>query len=299
MALRPKLIPVMLLLLVCGGSRLLGEETNIVRFAVSAPYSSDDEIGRRFGFRPPLPEYSIAQEQFRLYVPHDYSTNEVWGVLIWLGTTDEAYLAPDWADELARRKVVVVTPFNCGPDRHPIDRLRLALDATSNVCRRFRIDRKRIYVGGFSEGARLASMLGIGCADIFTGTLCVCGANFYLHVPAGGGLYYPSSFTPSAEVLHFARQAGKYVLVTGDGDPGHDVLKMIDANGFVRDGFKKVFFLDVPGLQHAMPGIGPLDQALDFLDEKHSSVPAAKPRPANPGPVGQNDSRQKNLETEK
>ncbi len=253
-----------------------GEETNLVRFKVSAPYSSDDEIGRRFGFRPPFPDYDINQEKFRLRLPADYSTNRAWGLLVWLSPGDDGYLTPDWADELARQNIIVVAPLNAGSARHPIDRLRLALDAASNTCRRFRIERKRIYVGGFSEGARLASMIGIGCGDIFVGTLCVGGANFYLQVPAGGNLYYPSAFFPNAEILYAARRFDKYVLVTGEGDPNREIMRLVVENGFLRDGFKQVRFLDVPGLQQGMPGIGPLRQSLAFLDGKKDDSAATK-----------------------
>lgn len=246
-------------------------ETNVVQFKLSAPYSSDDEIGRRFGYRPPLPEYDVSHESFRLWIPQDYSTNKAWGLMVWLSPTDDADLTADWRDELARRRVIIVAPYNCGNERHPIDRLRLAFDATSNTCRRYRIDRKRIYVGGFSSGARLACMIGIACGDIFTGTLCVCGVNFYKNIPAGGSLYFPSSFTPSAEVLYFAKTHAKYVLVTGDGDPDRATIELVAGNGFVRDGFKGARLLEVPGLQHAMPGLGPLDQALDYLDETLAS----------------------------
>jgi hypothetical protein len=252
------------------------EETNVVQFKVSAPYSSDDEIGRRFGFRPPLPEYDIAQEKFRLVVPPNYSTNTPAGLLVWLSPSDDAYMPVDWEEELAQHNIILVAPLHVGNERHPIDRLRLACDATSNVCRRFRIDRKRIYIGGFSGGARLACMLGIACADIFSGAICVCGVNFYLHVPAGGNLYYPSSFTPSSEILHSARRYGKYVLITGEGDPGRDSVRTVAENGFMRDGFKKILFIDVPGMQHAMPGTGPLKQALAFLDEKPDSAGSAR-----------------------
>ena len=256
------------------GQRLTSqaEETNVVQFKVSAPYSSEDEIGHRFGFRPPLPEYNVTQEKFRLVVPPNYNTNTPSGLLVWLSPGDDAYMPADWEEELAQHNIILVAPFNVGNERHPIDRLRLACDATSNVCRRFRIDRKRIYIGGFSGGARLACMLGIACADIFSGALCVCGVNFYLHVPAGGNQYYPASFNPSADILHSARRFGKYVLITGEADPGRDSVRTVAQNGFLRDGFKKVLFIDVPGMQHAMPGTGPLKQALAFLDEKPDSA---------------------------
>jgi len=252
-------------------------ETNVARFTQPAPYSSEDEIGRRFGFRPPLPEYDVTREKFRLVVPATYCTNTAWGLLVWLSQGDDAYLPPDWEEELEKHDVIVAAPFNSGNERHPIDRLRLALDATANVCRRFRIDRNRLYVGGFSDGARLACVLGIACGDIFTGTLCVCGANFYLHIPAGGNQYIPGSFFPSVDILQYARLHGKYVLVTGEADPSRETVQLVVEGGLLADGFKHVLLINVPGLQPAIPGLAPLKQALAFLDGKAPPAAPAKP----------------------
>ncbi|HVV72163.1 MAG TPA: hypothetical protein VHI52_11810, partial [Verrucomicrobiae bacterium] len=149
----------------------------------------------------------------------------------------------------------------------------------------------RVYVGGLSSGARLACMIGISCGDIFSGTLCVCGVNFYLNLPAGGNLYFPSSFSPAADVLAFARAHAKYVLVTGENDPDSETIKLVATRGFLREGFKQVLLLDIPGLQQALPGLGPLGQALGFLGETQipSAVPAAKTpvssKPRNPHPA--------------
>ncbi len=268
MGLRAAILGIVLVSVTGGAWGASGDGTNIVEFKSSAPYSADDEMGRRFGFRPPLPPFDITQEQFRLRVPEAYSTNSAWGLMVWLNPNDDASLTPDWEESLARKKIILVMPLLGGGQRHRIDRLRQALDATSNVCRKYRIDRNRIYVGGFAEGAGLASMLGIACADIFTGTICVGGANFYLHVAAGGNQYYPSSFTPSAEILHAARRFGKYVLISGEGDPQRAIVQLVAQKGFLRDGFKNVIFIDVPGMQQALPGPAVLGQALAFLDNR-------------------------------
>ena len=264
-----------MLLLVVPVWPLHAEETNIVQFKVSAPYSSEEEIGRRFGFRPPFPPYDIVSEKFRLTVPASYSTNSAWGLVVWLSPGEDGSITPDWQDELGKHKILIVAPLNAGDERHPLDRLRLALDATSNVCRRYRIDRKRIYVAGFSAGARMASMIGIACGDIFTGMLCVSGINFHMNVPASGGQYFPASFYPSADILYFARTHAKYVLMVGEKDPDRDLIRLVAERGFVRDGFKNVLFIEVPGLQRALPGISPLDQALTFLDAPLPRDPAA------------------------
>jgi predicted esterase len=249
-------------------------ETNTLQFTQPAPYTTEEEIGRRFGYGVVPPDYDLSRERFRVQVPSPQGTNSVHGLLVWLNSGDDGYFPPVWEEELTNHNLVLIAPLQCGDGRHPIDRLRMALDGTCNACRKYRIDRKRIYVGGFAGGARLASMLGIACGDIFTGALCICGVNFHLHVPVDGAQYYPGSFYPSPEVVQYARTKGRFVLITGEGDPDFDRIKAIAELGFRRDGFKNVLLQQAPGVAQATPQAGFLEQALAFLD---ATTPSASP----------------------
>ncbi len=259
-------------------ARADGTNTNVVRFSVSAPYSSNEELSRRFGTPLLVPGYDLAEESFRLIVPPGYTTNSAWGLMVWLGPNDDVVLPPDWETELARQRVIFVAPSRCGHNREAIDRLRLALDATCNVCRRYRIDRRRIFVGGFSSGACLAATLGIGAADIFTGTFCIAGVNFYRLVPASNGEVYQGSFYPNPGILQFSRLYGRFVFVTSDDDPNREVIKATVENGFRRDGFNRVLELDVNGLQLGLPSAKTLATALGFLAPPTNAPPAAVKR---------------------
>jgi hypothetical protein len=242
------------------------DDKEAVRFRQSAPYSSDAEIARRFGYRMILPEYDVSGEKFRMLLPEGFSTNSTWGLLVWISPGNDAYVPSDWLSELSKRRLIVVSAYNSGNDRHPIDRIRLALDATCNVCRKLKIERRRIYISGFSGGARIASMIGIACGDLFTGTLCICGVNFYRNVRAGPGQFYQGTFFPNSDTLQYARDHARYVLLTGDGDPNRDNTKAIADKGFKPESFKHVLYLEEPGLQHALPAGSVLGKALDYLD---------------------------------
>ena len=258
---------------------LQGAETNIVQFSQPAPYASEEEIGRRFGFAVVPPDYDLAQEHFRLVVPPLSGTNEGLGLVVWLSSGEDGYFPPVWEEELAGQHFILVAPLQCGDQRHPIDRLRLALDATCNVCRKYKINRSRIYVAGYAGGAAIASMLGIGCGDLFTGSLCICGVTFHLHVPVGGTEYYPGSFYPNPEVVQYARSKGRYVLLTGEGDPNLERLKAIAERGFRRDGFKNVLLLQVPGIGQSAPEAATLKQALSYLEGNDAPVAVANHAP--------------------
>ena len=248
-----------------------------VQFSQSAPYATGAEVRRRFGFSDAPPEYAIAKEKFRLVVPETYSTNSAWGLLVWISPADSPQIPPDWEAELAAQGFILVGAYNSGNNRNAMDRIRLALDATCNVCRQFKIDRPRIYVGGLSGGARMASLLGVGYADIFTGTFCVCGVSFYQDVPAGPGQVYPAHYAPYPRVLPLAKRSGRFVLLTGEHDFNRDNTKAVFEKGFRLNGFSRVTYLEVPGMGHAMPGAAKLKSALEYLA---GGAPAPSPNEA-------------------
>ena len=240
-------------------------EKREVQFAQPAPYSDVTNITRHFGYTVDLPKYDLTNESFRVSTPLTYSTNGSWGLLVWISPADDPALPSDWERELESHGLLFVAARHSGNQRHPLDRFRLALDATCNMCRRYKIDRRRIYVGGFSGGARMASMLGVGYADIFAGTLCVCGVNFYKDVAAAGGKYYPATFTPDPGVLLQGKRNCRFVLLTGENDENRDNTKRVSTSGFKREGFRHVFYLEVAGMNHTMPSAKSLAQALDYL----------------------------------
>ena len=261
--------------------RLIAEAqtTRELQFTNSAPYSSLAEMKRRFGFSEPGRDYRIADERFTMTVPSSYTTNAGWGLLVWVSPGSSAWLPEDWKPELAKSRLLLVSANNSGNDRDVRERLRLALDATFNAFRRYPVDRKRIYVGGMSGGARVASELGVACADLFTGTLCVCGVNFYTAIPTAKGMYYPADYQPEPRTLVLAKNHGRFVLLTGEFDSNRENTKDVLTKGFQAGGFKNVLYLEVAGMKHAMPGAGVLHTALEYLDGKAAGVTNAPSGP--------------------
>jgi hypothetical protein len=242
----------------------LGSVHENVRFLDRAPYSDATNITRHLGYTVELPPYSLTNESFRIIVPGTPSTNGSWGLLVWISPNDDSTFPSDWQTELTNHSLLFVSALHSGNSRHPLDRFRLALDATCNMCRRYNVDRRRIYIGGFSGGARMASMLGIGYGDIFSGTLCICGVNFYTDLRVSGGKYYPGTFVPDPGALLRAKRTGRFALLTGEQDENRENTKSASM-GFKREGFHHVLYLEVPGMGHALPDGPTFAQALDYL----------------------------------
>jgi poly(3-hydroxybutyrate) depolymerase len=235
------------------------------QFKESAPYSSVEEVGRHFGYSVAFPPYDLSQEKFRIVIPESYSTNEDWGLVVWISPENQAHVPSQLLQELAPRHLLLVAAYKSGNDRHPLDRFRLALDGTCNMCRSYRVDRRRIYVAGFSGGSRMASMLGVAYGDLFSGTLCVCGVNFYRLIQSSEREQYPAAYDPAPTSLARAKHLGRFVLLTGEADPNRLNTQTLSQKGFKREGFKNVLYLEVKGMGHEVPPGPMIAQALDFL----------------------------------
>jgi predicted esterase len=254
-------------------------QTNVstdIQFTISAPHSARAEIIRRFRVSPP--DYDLSQEKFRLLMPADRSTNKPWGLFVWISPSDRPSIPDDWKPVLAKRRLLSIGAYNSGNPRNTSDRIRLALDAAYNLQQRFKIDPKRVYVSGFSGGGRIASILGVAYADVFSGAIPVCGVDFFASVPAGDGKYFPASYSsPESKILTLARKNSRFVLITGENDMNRTNTTAVYEYGFKRYGLSHVRCIEVPQMGHTLPSAKVLETAIEFLDGE-PSAPSAQPR---------------------
>jgi predicted esterase len=198
-------------------------------------------------------------------VPGTFSTNSMWGLLVWISPSDVPKIPSAWEAGLAQERLLFVGAYQSGNSRDAVERARLALDAAFNMRQLYRVDSNRIYIAGFSGGGRLASMLGVGYADIFAGTLSVCGVNFYKDIPTAGGGFWARAYDPEAGMLAYAKGKRRFVLLTGEHDLNRENTRDLWQNGFQREGFNRVSYLEVPGLRHELPSAEVWRAALKVL----------------------------------
>jgi len=222
--------------------------------------------------------YTLAKEKFQAIVPDTYTNDLSWGLLVWISPGHEPGIPKDWPPILAKHKLLFVSPYNAGNDRNAanrpagtIERFRLTLDASYNMRLRYRISPKRIYASGFSGGGRVASMLGVAFSDVFTGTIPICGVNFYMTIPAGGDQVWEPSYKTQSRYLTPAKANGRFVLITGSNDINRPQTAAMYEQGFKQHGFARVQYMEVPGMGHAIPSGEYLDRALNFLDQSPNS----------------------------
>lgn len=239
-----------------------------IRFSESPIQSSDpDQVRYRLMAAEEPPPYDVSKETFEILLPRDWKADQPHGLFIWVHSGNSPAIPKEWEAILARHRLIFIGARNSGNQRNIFDRIRLAIDANHNVRQRYQIDGRRVYVSGFSGGSRVASMLGVAWGDMFSGTVCCMGVNFYTDVEAPDGKVYGLNYIPNEELLPIVQRACRYSLITGEKDFNLANTKGVFENGFRKEGFRNVQYLEVPGHGHQPPPAEWLEKAILFLDE--------------------------------
>src|SRR5205807_8781048 len=168
-----RLVPLALLLLLA--AHPARGETGLLRdvvFVDYTPLSGNLELARRLltplaaatlpqrvagsGKRLAEQPIELSEERFIVYVPAA-PPRQGYGLLAFVPPWPEASLPPRWAATLDRQGVIFVSAARSGNDASVLARREpLALLAAHNLMQRYPVDPERVYVGGFSGGARVA-----------------------------------------------------------------------------------------------------------------------------------------------
>jgi dienelactone hydrolase len=110
-------------------------------------------------------------ERFGLYVPAEKPAKG-YALLVWVSPLDGAGMPLGWAATLEVRGVIFATAARSGNETSPLGRrIPLALTAAANVARNYAIDPDRIWIAGFSGGARIAERMAVAYPDVFSGAI--------------------------------------------------------------------------------------------------------------------------------
>lgn len=214
--------------------------------------------------------YEISDHTFEVVVPETYDGERPFGVLVWVSPMDSGRAPPKWLATLEKHNLIWIAANDSGNERGLGVRFGLALDAVHNIKQLYNIDDARIYVSGFSGGGKCASMLGMIYPEVFQGAIAMGGVGFYRRValPDKKDMFYPPTFDrPARKMLDLARNKGRMVLLIGDQDFNYEPVKATHEDGFVKDEFKHVTLIVVPGLDHSLADEMWLEKSIAAVDE--------------------------------
>ncbi len=240
---------------------------SIITFSSTPPQADPDEVKARLHSIETPPSFDPTKESVTLHLPQSYTPDSPHGLLVWISPTDSPRIPKDWLDVLARKQMVFAAAARCGNPRNIFDRIRMAVTINTEIRKKLNIDGRRVYVAGFSGGGRVASMLGVAWADMFSGSIPFMGVNFYTDLPsADGRKIYAPQYIPDDSVLQIAKRATRHVLVTADQDFNRADTNIVFEKGYRAEGFANVQLLQVPDIAHKMPSSAWFEKALHLLE---------------------------------
>ena len=246
-------------------------ERGTITISQSPAQSEAEQLKLRLHAVENPPAYDVSKEVFEVVVPKQYKASEPHGLFIWIGAGNAPAIPKEWEHVLEDKRLIFVGARNSGNPRNIFDRMRMAIDANVHLRTLYNIDGRRVYVSGFSGGSRVASMLGVCYAEMFSGTICFMGVNFYTDVTGEDGKVYGLNYIPDEEVLGLAKKFCRYALVTAEKDFNRPNTRAAFDQGFVKEGFASVKLFDVPSIGHQPPPGEWLAKAIDYLDESKAA----------------------------
>jgi predicted esterase len=151
----------------------------------------------------------LSAERFVVHAPPQAPTGG-YGVLVFISPNQEAKVPAGWEPILDQYGVIYVSAERSGNAEDVLGRrMPLALLALENIRRRYNLDPDKIYIGGFSGGARVALRVALDYPDVFRGALLNAGSD-----PIGA----PPNHLPAPDLFARFQTASRIVYVTGAAD---------------------------------------------------------------------------------
>lgn len=199
---------------------------------------------------------AVGQETFDLLVP-DAPAGSRYGLIVFVPPTDTFALPHGWHGVLRERRLILIAARGAGNDADMLGRrVPLALHAYDHAIRHYPVDAERVYVAGFSGGARTAQMIAFGWPDVFRGVLQFAGSDTF------GETAVPPPRAPSMELV---RQRLRIVHATGSADAANLAIDVRTRRSLATLCVTNVSQAEQPRLGHVLPEARGLAKALDAL----------------------------------
>ncbi len=205
-------------------------------------------------------------ETWVLYIPPQYDGTKAYGVLVWISPGDDASLPYGWQGALDSHKIIYIAAERSGNEQPVYDRrVPLALTGYSYVLDHYRIDKNRVYVGGFSGGGVVASHIAPAFADIFSGGLFVSTADG-INTEPSNDVNEDRIPVPMKDKLSMMRSQGRYIFTVGADDPINATLVLRAFDSYRALCVSRIKFLEIPHAGHENLSRRWLDYSLNYLD---------------------------------
>jgi len=189
---------------------------------------------------------------WQVYVPDSYDPSKPAGLMVYISPTRQGRMPSGWQPVFDGENLIFISANQSGNRTPTKRRMLFAALAPYVVSSDFEVDPDRIYVSGFSGGGKVASIASIHFANLFTGAIYICGAEFWSDIPPA---------------LRSKAMSNRYVFLTGDRDFNRTLTRNIYRK-YERAGVVNINLMTIRGMGHETPDRERFREAIHYLDRR-------------------------------
>lgn len=218
-----------------------------------------------------LLNYAPGSNHAQVYIPESYTGKIPYGLYIHLGSGDKPRLERNYYPVFTKHKLIGVSPYKTAAERGIPWSISQALDCIATLSKDYNIDKKRIYIGGFSTGGKAALLAAMFFPEQFHGVASSCAGLTLLpdtvEDPKKKGYHFPSDvpYFDEKDFKKIAQHPIRWVFFSGTKNAEHEQIKL-DIPHWEALGFDLRFYeIRGMGLDDA-PKVA-FEKAIDWLDQ--------------------------------
>lgn len=184
----------------------------------------------------------------------DNDSDEIPGVFVYVSPVDTGKIDPRWRSVMDQQNLIYISANDSGNRVPTKRRMVLATMGLRALEQQYSFSAARINVSGFSGGGRVASKLASQYPEVFTGSLYICGVDFW-----------KKDQTPKVERL----LQNRFVFLTGSRDFNLTETRRVHRR-YINAGAQHSKLMVIPQMAHEHPDAAALNEAIQFLNDRMS-----------------------------
>ena len=189
--------------------------------------------------------------QWEVVIPDTYREDEPSGMLVFISPSDSGRLPRGWMRLLETHNLIWIGANGSGNRTPVVRRVAYAVLAVPLIADRYAIDHERIYLAGYSGGARVSGLTIAAYPSLFDGAIYAGGAEMW------------EEDKPPADMERMRRN--RFVFLVGSEDDNRAVARRVH-NSYADAGLDNLEMMVVRRMGHVLPEVRQMNTALRFLD---------------------------------
>ena len=201
---------------------------------------------------------------YNVYVPKSYDGKAPYGLLVYIDSGGHNNFPDRLKKVCDEKKLIWIGPKNAGNNSYVFSRHCAAVHAVFAIQNQnYKIADSRVYIAGFSGGARMAARVALTFPTFFRGAILAGGIEMYRSVNGAP----EKGFNPSRKDLKTAAKLVRIYAVVGTADKmlPHAAAK-VAYKTYKKDGFKINYDI-VKGRKHIPATAKDVEKALKIFDK--------------------------------